>query len=588
MMERIRKILKSYISVLNMRPEVEISERIYSPKEGRDTPLWIHLLLFFVTLITTTIAGASSADSVGEIILTGLPFSLTIISILLSHEMGHYLAARYFGVKATLPYFIPFPSIIGTMGAVIKIKSRIKDKRALLYIGASGPLIGFVLSLIASIVGIYYSEIKPLPAVTGDMTIPIFGDSLLFSFITTMIHGNIPAGYDIYLSPYAWAGWIGFLVTSLNLMPMGQLDGSHILYSLIGEKQLVVGWITFLGLVILSFIWIGWILWIIMALLFLMIGHPHIDEGKSLTSTERFTGWSCVFIFFLTFIPVPVTFLSGMSDARVYPIECEECRNALDPSGIAVFDERVLMVSDNDGDWVIYEIVPGEVNYRAREYINFRSGYDIVKRGKREELDLEGLALYKNSFLIVDERDRKVLIVSHGGLLKVIDNDINRYSRRVGLRFSSNRNAGFEGIAVDNDKGIFFIANEREPAVIFLLRMRREQLMTIDHLNMEDMLRSYVDISDLLFYKGSLYAIHRHARSIVKIDPYKKIIRDSLFYGDVTKGLYSEDESRGFVEGLYINKENILLLLDSNGRKMNKRKYGQNGALIIMKRPKGF
>jgi uncharacterized protein YjiK len=181
-----------------------------------------------------------------------------------------------------------------------------------------------------------------------------------------------------------------------------------------------------------------------------------------------------------------------------------------------------------------------------------------------------------------------VLIVSHSGLLKVIDNDINRYSRRVGLRFSSNRNAGFEGIAVDNDKGIFFIANEREPAVIFLLRMRREQLMTIDHLNMEDMLRSYVDISDLLFYKGSLYAIHRHARSIVKIDPYKKIIRDSLFYGDVTKGLYSEDESRGFVEGLYINKENILLLLDSNGRKMNKRKYGQNGALIIMKRPKGF
>lgn len=587
-MGRIWKIIKSYISVLNMRPEVEISERTYSRKEEKDTPLWIHILLFFVTLITTTIAGASSADSIGEIILSGLPFSLTIITILLSHEMGHYLAARYFGVKATLPYFIPFPSIIGTMGAVIKIKSRIKDKRALLYIGASGPLIGFVLSLIASIVGIYFSEVKPLPAVTGDMTVPIFGDSLLFSFITTIIHGEIPAGYDIYLSPYAWAGWIGFLVTSLNLMPMGQLDGSHILYSLIGEKQLVVGWITFLGLMVLSFIWIGWVLWIIMALLFLMIGHPRIEEGKPLTSAERFTGWSCVFIFFLTFIPVPVTFLSGISDARVYPIECEECRGVLEPSGITVFDKRVLMVSDNDGDWVIYEIVPGEVNYRAREFINFRSGYDRVKRDKREELDLEGLALYGNSFLIVDERDRKVFVLSRSGLLKIIDNDIDLYSKRVGLRFSSHSNAGFEGISVDNQKGIFFIANEREPAIIFLLRMRREKLITIDHLNMEEMLRSYVDISDLLFYKGYLYAIHRRARTIIKIDPYNKLIRDSLFYGDATRGLYSDDESRGFVEGLYINKKSILLLLDSNGRKMSKRKYGQNGALIIMKRPDGF
>ncbi len=587
-MERIWKIIKSYISVLNMHPAVEMSERAYSRKEERDTPLWIHLLLFFVTLITTTIAGASSSDSIGEIILTGLPFSLTIIAILLSHEMGHYLAARYFGVKATLPYFIPFPSIIGTMGAVIKIKSRIKDKRALLYIGASGPLVGFVLSLIASIAGIYYSEIKPLPAVTGDMTIPIFGDSLLFSFITAMIHGEIPAGYDIYLSPYAWAGWIGFLVTSLNLMPMGQLDGSHILYSLIGEKQLVVGWMTFLGLVILSFIWIGWIVWIIMALLFLMIGHPRIDEGKPLTSAERFTGWSCVFVFFLTFIPVPVTFLSGISDARVYPIECEKCRDALDPSGITVFDERILMVSDNDGDSVIYEIVPGETNYQARGFISFRTGYDTVKRDKREELDLEGLARYENSFLIVDERDRKVLQLSHSGFIKVIDNDIDRYGRKVGLRFSSKRNAGFEGIAFDNEKGILFIANEREPATIFLLRMRSDEFIAIDHLNMEEMLRSYVDISDLLFYKGSLYAVHRHARSIVKIDPYKKIIRDSLHYGDVTRGLYSEDASRGFVEGLSINEESILLLLDSNGRKMRKREYGQNGALIIMKRPDGF
>ncbi len=309
MLERARRVFTAYMATLNMNPGParERAGMETQHVETRETPVWVHALLFFITMVTTTLAGAQERKSLLGTILSGLPFSLTIMGILLSHEMGHYLAARHFKVKATLPYFIPFPSIIGTMGAVIKIKSPIHDKRALLYIGAMGPVVGFLLSLAATVVGLYLSEIKPLPAGTG--SIPIFGDSLLFKVLTRLIHGPIPEGSDIYLSPYAWAGWIGFLVTSLNLMPMGQLDGSHILYALIGRKQLYIGWAVFLGLAGLSAVWPGWLLWIAMALLFLMIGHPPVPEAAPLSARERALGWCCAAIFVLTFIPVPVSFI---------------------------------------------------------------------------------------------------------------------------------------------------------------------------------------------------------------------------------------------------------------------------------------
>ena len=306
------KVFKAYLAVLNMNPGATGTIRNrksheYSIPESRPSRIWINILLFVITLITTTIAGAQTDESINALIISGLPFSITIMSILLSHEMGHYMAAKYFGVKTTLPYFIPFPSIIGTMGAVIKIKSPIPDKKSLLYIGAMGPVAGFIVSLAAVIAGIYISEIRPVPANTGGM-MPVFGDSILFAFITKIIHGSIPAGHDIYLSPYAWAGWIGFLITSINLMPMGQLDGSHIVYAMTGRRQVFFGWTMFAGLVLLSFYWIGWIIWIIIALLFLMIGHPRIggNDDPKISAGERLLGWSCMLIFILTFVPVPV------------------------------------------------------------------------------------------------------------------------------------------------------------------------------------------------------------------------------------------------------------------------------------------
>jgi membrane-associated protease RseP (regulator of RpoE activity) len=309
MKQKIINAVKVYFKLLNTTPDtVNILMQKLSPKSDRDGRIWINIILFILTFASTTYFGIQGGNTIIDIIISGLPYSITIMSILLAHEMGHYLAARHFGVKATLPYFIPFPSIIGTMGAVIKIKSPIKERRALLYIGASGPIVGFILSLIASLIGIYLSDVKPLPVSTDGMT-PIFGDSLLFSYMVKLIHGNIPIGRDIYLSPYAWAGWIGFLVTSLNLMPIGQLDGSHIMFALIGRRQLFFGWAALLGLVVLSFYWPGWILWVLITLIFLMVGHPYIDDSTNLSRREKIIGWSCVVIFLITFIPLPVQFI---------------------------------------------------------------------------------------------------------------------------------------------------------------------------------------------------------------------------------------------------------------------------------------
>ena len=309
-MKKLKFNFKKYWKRLNgnfPRPHsYHVEELIHEKKTARQ--YMFHLLLFIITLITTSFAGSVGGDTILRIIINGLPYSLSLLTILLVHEFGHYFAARRFGVDATLPYFIPFPSLIGTMGAVIKTKTPVPHSRALLYIGAMGPLPGFIISLVVAGYGISVSTIQPLPAVSPD-TFPVFGDSVLFKGLVYFFHGSIPVGSDIFLSPLAWAGWIGFLITGLNLMPIGQLDGGHVLYALIGEKQRYAGWLSFIALVVLSFFWTGWILWLIIALLVLMIGHPPVPEEKTLSLKEKIIGWSCMAVLILTFIPVPVEFL---------------------------------------------------------------------------------------------------------------------------------------------------------------------------------------------------------------------------------------------------------------------------------------
>lgn len=306
---RLAEFFKTWAHRLNYGA-VPGARRIESPSETDYTKprrVWINILLFIITFITTSLAQSNQGGTLIETFISGLPYSCTLMLILATHEFGHYFAARSFGVNATLPYFIPFPSLIGTLGAVIKTRTPIPGRRALFYIGAMGPLPGFIVSLAAVSAGIYMSTVRPvIPAEPGSYL--MFGDSFLFRGLIRLFHGNIAAGSDLFLHPVAFAGWIGFLLTSLNLMPVGQLDGGHILHALIGNRQRYAGWIFLAALAALSFYWPGWIVWVIIILFVVMVGHPEIhgDAGE-LSPAEKVTGWICMLILVLTFIPVPVT-----------------------------------------------------------------------------------------------------------------------------------------------------------------------------------------------------------------------------------------------------------------------------------------
>ena len=272
---------------------------------------FLHLILFILTILSTLIVGAmqTGADLLKEPgkIYKGIPFSLTLMLILLSHELSHYFTSKWHGVKATLPYFIPAPTIIGTFGAFIRMKSPIVTRRALIDIGASGPIAGFIISLIAAVVGLYLSEIVPVSRTDGALNL---GDSMLFSFLSRIILGATPSGSDILLNPIAFAGWIGLFVTSINLIPVGQLDGGHIAYALVGEKHIHLSMSLILIMILLGlFSWEGWFVWAAL-LLILGLRHPPVLYWEvPLDRRRRVVGWLSLVIFILTFIPVPFKFL---------------------------------------------------------------------------------------------------------------------------------------------------------------------------------------------------------------------------------------------------------------------------------------
>ncbi len=219
--------------------------------------LWVHVALFLATVVTTTIIGAIYAG-VDPLkgpceIWRGLPFSLALLVILLSHEMGHYLASRRHGVRATLPYFIPAPIGVGTFGAFIKIKEPIRDRRSLLDIGVAGPLAGAVLSAAAIAWGLGHSQIVFTPPKEGTL---VLGEPILFKALSWLVVGRLPENADVMLHPLAFAGWIGLFVTALNLIPIGQLDGGHIVFALVGPWHLIFSRFAFMALVLLG-VWGG-------------------------------------------------------------------------------------------------------------------------------------------------------------------------------------------------------------------------------------------------------------------------------------------------------------------------------------------
>jgi membrane-associated protease RseP (regulator of RpoE activity) len=291
--------------------------------------VWLHVLLLVLTILTTTIVGARMQYNFAHDLPTfdldrdwhwqmfvmfwrdpgalaaGLPFSLTLITILLAHEFGHYLACVYYGVDATLPFFIPAPTPIGTMGAFIRIKSAIYSKRVLFDVGIAGPIAGFVLLLPALSVGLAFSKILPGINHQVSPTSLTFGvPPVLWLLERVIFPGVLPV--DIYLHPVARAGWVGVFATALNLLPVGQLDGGHILYALWGEKH---RWISqvFIALLVPAglFFWQGWLLWAVVLFLFAR-RHPAIYDLAETGSIRRRLGILALVMFLLCFMLAPI------------------------------------------------------------------------------------------------------------------------------------------------------------------------------------------------------------------------------------------------------------------------------------------
>jgi membrane-associated protease RseP (regulator of RpoE activity) len=240
-------------------------------------------------------------------LLPGIPFSLTLMFILLAHEMGHYLYARHYRVYATLPFFVPFPSLIGTLGAFIRIKSPIPSRDALFDIGIAGPIAGFIPSFSAILVGLSMSH--PL-ASQG----PPFGLQpglpRAFDLAASLLHIHVPLAL-LSLHPIAAAGWIGMFATALNLLPGGQLDGGHILYSLFPRFHRWTSLLTVLVLLVLTkYYWTGWLLWSV--LLWLTSHHPPIPAGLRVSASRKWIAVFGVVMLTLAFTPAPFAGQSGV------------------------------------------------------------------------------------------------------------------------------------------------------------------------------------------------------------------------------------------------------------------------------------
>jgi membrane-associated protease RseP (regulator of RpoE activity) len=287
--------------------------------------LWLNGLLFALTVVSTFSVGlgwslsylhagrpagdpppALTAEALRDPAVLGLTalYVLSLLAILLAHEFGHYLACRRFGIEATLPYFVPAPTLIGTMGAFIRIRGPVTRRRQLFDIGAAGPLAGFALAVPALAWGLARSRVvAAIPA--GDAI--VFGEPLLLKALGAALIKGAGPGRDIVLHPVAFAGWVGVLVTALNLLPLGQLDGGHVLYALFGERaRRVAGAFMAAFAVMAVFFWVGWLVW---ALLILVLGlrHPRMmDEDAGLPASRKILAVVLLAIFVLSFIPDPV------------------------------------------------------------------------------------------------------------------------------------------------------------------------------------------------------------------------------------------------------------------------------------------
>jgi membrane-associated protease RseP (regulator of RpoE activity) len=241
----------------------------------------------------------------------GLSFSVPLLLILGSHELGHYLACRYYGVPATVPYFLPAPLVLGTFGAFIRIRARIASKTQLFDIGIAGPLAGFVVLLPFLILGVAWSEPGLVTIAQDPARIESIlyrpGTNLAMQALSLLFHGRLPANAVLDLHPFALAAWVGLFATALNLLPMGQLDGGHILYAVAGRLHRRIAWPTWLAVCALGFLWLGWLLLCFMVLVVMGMRHPPVlDAEQPLDPGRRRLALVALLLLVLCFTPVPL------------------------------------------------------------------------------------------------------------------------------------------------------------------------------------------------------------------------------------------------------------------------------------------
>ena len=280
---------------------------------------WLHLGLFLATVVTTTWVGSLHyagfmtdfvTDAPSVSLLHGVWYSFTILAILGTHEMGHYLACRFYRIDASLPYFIPAPHFIltGTLGAVIRIHQRIPSKRMLFDIGAAGPIAGFAVAVPALFLGLGLSRVVPLP---DDFFGLSLGEPLLFQGVAWLVWGTPPEGSTLNLHPVALAAWFGLLVTAFNLFPIAQLDGGHISYATLGRWSTMVTRaataVVVALAVLVSMSWIVWAILMIGMVFFFGAEHPPTDDEQvPLDRTRRWIAIGTAIIFTVCFTPAPI------------------------------------------------------------------------------------------------------------------------------------------------------------------------------------------------------------------------------------------------------------------------------------------
>ncbi len=293
----------------------------------RSERYWLHALLLILTLITTSAVGSRLSanflsnrpafledDLLGAMraavlaftdpaaILSGLPFSITLLTILLAHELGHYLTCVYYRIDASLPYFLPAPTLIGTLGAFIRIRSAICSKKQLFDVGIAGPVAGFIFVVPALAIGLAYSKVIPGIATQGDI---VFATPWILRLLEMLIFPGVSPA-DIYLHPIARAAWVGVFATALNLLPIGQLDGGHILYAFIGDRHRLLSRIFVAALVPLGIFYsYSWLLWAVL-LFFFGMRHPRIYDGSQMDVGRAKLGWLALVIFILCFMVAPI------------------------------------------------------------------------------------------------------------------------------------------------------------------------------------------------------------------------------------------------------------------------------------------